>query len=144
LQSQTVNGDLFSIADFGHPFESVLSARAEGTGEGGTRLSFAIRMKRTMPAVFLTLLIATVWPGVWLTDSMIRSYFTGYSFHTWMWYLPLTIPCIPWFMWSASRKSRVSGEGDGLELIEKVAAVVEGKVEGRAAEPRPALVESSV
>ena len=59
-----------------------------------------------------------------MTDSMIRTYFSGYDIATWKWYLPLTAPFVPWAMWSAIRKSQVSARGQAAELVEKVRQIV--------------------
>lgn len=114
---------LFEITDFGTPFESVLKASALEE-RGVTRIRWELAVQRRLPVVFLIILIATVWPGVWLTDSMIRTYFSGYDIATWKWYLPLTAPFVPWAMWSAIRKSQVSAHGQAAELVEKVRQVV--------------------
>lgn len=113
---------LFTVTDFGGPFESVLEAAvAPGPSDAnGTRLEFSLRLKRGMIIVFVVVMVATVWPGVWLTDSMLRTYFTGYDFQTWMWYLPLTAPFVPWSVLSAVRKSRRSGREQAIEIIGKV------------------------
>lgn len=126
---------LFSIMDFGRPYESVLSATALREG-GHTRLSFAARPKPLMPMVMLLLLVATVWPGIWLTNSMLVSYFPGYAYQTWMWYLPLTVPMVPWVMWSSWRKSVRSAAIEGRELIGKVSQFIEGR--SAADQPQPA------
>ncbi|MFN7021364.1 MAG: hypothetical protein ACK4WH_08575 [Phycisphaerales bacterium] len=118
----------FAITDFAVPFEHVLVARAE-TGTDGTTLRFALRVKPTMPLVYLVVLVATVWPGVWLTDSMLRSYFTGYDWRTWMWYLPLTVPFVPLALASAWKKSRRSAAAEAAHLIAKVAGLIDGRTE---------------
>jgi hypothetical protein len=130
LMNASVPGAVFGISDFGHPFESVLQGHLS---EG--RISFTIRLKPLMPLVTLAILIATVWPGVWFTDSMLRTYFSGYQYQTWMWYLPLTIPTVPWVMWSTIKKSRVSARADAPELIEKVAIAIGGTVDPPAPVP---------
>ncbi|MCC6322343.1 MAG: hypothetical protein IT438_13010 [Phycisphaerales bacterium] len=130
------SGTLFELTDFARPFEHTLRATADRY-TGGTSLRFDIRPKPTLPVVYLIVLVVTVWPGVWLTNSMLRSYFTGYDWKTWMWYLPLTVPFIPLALVRAWRKSRHSAHAEALELIGKVAGAIEGQIEGAAAEIAP-------
>ena len=124
--ARTSGDTLFQLADFGTPFESVLDARATPTGSG-TTLTFSLRMKPLMPRVFLASLVLSVWPGVWLTDSMVRTYFTGYTINFWwtcVWYLPLTAPFVPVAMMQANKRSRASAHAEALALIAKVQEVV--------------------
>lgn len=116
-------GPLFTVTDFGTPFESVLEARQESTPTG-TDLAFTVRMKPRMAWLYGIVLVATVWPGVWVTDSMLKTYFPGTNLYTWWWYLPLTVPFVPLGLWSAVRKSRVSGLAEGREIIRKVRGVL--------------------
>lgn len=134
-ESSEAEGELFRIGDFGTPFEGVLSARySASAGEGGAgRLRFEARLKPIMPVVFAVVLAATVWPGVWLTDSLLHTYFGWYNIPTWWWYLPLTVPFCPWVLWVAVKRSRASADAEGRELIGKVAAILGGRVEGGAA-----------
>lgn len=89
-----------------------------------------------MAVVFGVILVLTVWPGVWLTDSMIRSYFTSYDYKTWMWYLPLTAPFVPWMMWSAWRRSRASALEEAVRLIERVRELTDGQTVAADGTPR--------
>lgn len=118
------SGSIFSIKDFGRPFESVLIAHAAASPSGDTRLTFTTRVQPLFPAIYLIALVASVWPGVWLTDSLIRTYFTGYTFNTYYWYLPLTVPFVPWGMWSAWKKSVHSARAEAHALVEKVRAAL--------------------
>jgi hypothetical protein len=124
---------LFRVKDFGGPFESVLTARADDAGAGppGTSLRFELRLRPVLAWVYLAVLVVTVWPGVWLTDSMLRTYFTGYDFQTWMWYLPLTVPFVPWAMWASIRKSRLRGREQAVEILHSIAKTLGGEIEGQ-------------
>lgn len=126
-------GVLFTITDFGTPFESVLVATAH-CAEGVTRVTFKVRLKPLMPAVFAAALVVTVWPGVWLTDSLLRTYSSWYmslpDWATYAWYLPLTAPfCPPAFM-AAVRRSRAAAAAEARELIDKVASLLGARTEG--------------
>lgn len=117
---------LFILTDFGTPFESILEARATPSGSGSI-LRFTPKLKPTMPWIFIATLVLSVWPGVWLTDSMIRTYFTSYSWSFWgtcAWYLPLTILPTPFAISSAFKKSRASAHKEALALIETIRSLV--------------------
>lgn len=125
-------GQVCRFEDFGTPFESemsVVSERAEPRGsESGTLLRFESRIRPRMPWVWGVVLALTVWPGVTLTDSLLRTYWTGYDYQTWMWYLPLTAPWVPPAMWSAWKKSKATGAAAARELIASIAQAVKGRV----------------
>lgn len=136
-------GLIFTVSDFGTPFESVLEGQARpmsGEGDaaasggavagGGCELSFAIRMKPKLAWVFGVVLVASVWPGVWLTDSMIRTYFPSYDYKTWMWYIPLTAPFVPLGLMQAIKKSRASAQIEAAEIIERIRTLVQGRSTG--------------
>lgn len=91
------NSTGFTVAAFGHPFDHVLRATISPTPSGST-ISCSISMALRMPLIMAVVVLLTIWPGVWLTDSMLKTYFTGYDFNTWLWYIPLTVLPIP-FMW---------------------------------------------
>lgn len=110
---------LFVLTDFGTPFESVLEGLARAQGAGCV-LTFRTRLKPLMPWVFTLMLVASVWPGVWLTDSLIRTYFPSYDIATWKWYIPLTAPFVPLAIWSAVKRSRAAGHAAAEELIRKI------------------------
>ncbi len=118
---------LFVISDFGTPFESIMAARAQSQ-VNGTELAFELRIKPTMPWLFAAMLVITVWPGVWLTHSMLQTYFPSWytiSFLlTCAWYLPLTVPFVPLGLLQAMRKSRTSARTEALDLIEKIRGLV--------------------
>jgi len=112
----------FTMTDFGKPFESVLTGTVtDDAGAGSSTVRFGIRMKRMLPIVFAVILIATVWPGLPLTDSMLKMYFSSYHIETWWWYLPLTVPFVPLAWRKAMRGSRETGKTEAAELVEKIA-----------------------
>lgn len=122
----------FELTDFGAPFESRLLGRAFASGEV-SRIAFdPPRLKPLFPWVFAVILVLTIWPGGWLTDSMIRSYWDWYSSRPWWvtyaWYMPLTVPFCPLAMRSALRKSRASARVEVAALAAKVAAATGGRI----------------
>lgn len=107
--------DLFEAQAFGHH----LDYRMLASHEPG-KLRFELRMARRVPAVLLVVLAVTIWPGVWLTDSMLKTYFDWYTIPTWIWYIPLTVIPVP-FMWRRMvRQSRAAAEESARELIERI------------------------
>ncbi len=87
----------FTVTAFGQPFDHTLRGRIS-PAEGGSSITFTLSMARKTPIIMAAIVLFTVWPGVWLTDSMLKTYFTSYEFVTWMWYIPLTVLPLP-FMW---------------------------------------------
>lgn len=123
------NGELFGAEELGHPFDYRLSVHAAGV-DGGTRLTWSMRMLPRMPAIFGAVLALSVWPGVWLTDSMLRAYFSGYDYRTWMWYLPVTVLPIPWMWRGFVRRSRESAARLRAELLDAVRMELHGEKAG--------------
>ncbi len=112
---------LFSVTDVGTPFEGRVLVHAARDGDS-TELRFESKLKPTLPAVFAILLLVTIWPGVWMTDSLLVTYFSWYRIETWWWYLPLTIPFVPFAWRKAIAMSRASILREALErrdLIEE-------------------------
>lgn len=96
------------------PFEYEILAEVEPEPESrGSRISLRTRRKPLFPAIFAVTLVITVWPGVWLTDSLLATYWGAYGqwtadmpWLTYAWYLPLTALPLPWLWASLVRKSR--------------------------------------
>lgn len=113
------DGVLFTTAAFGEPFDHRLEARA--SGEGATTLRYSLRVLSRLPAIYAAVIVFSIWPGVWLTDSMIRAYFDSYEFPTWAWYLPLTVLPLPPMLIRMVRRSRASATEHAAELAERIA-----------------------
>lgn len=125
---------LFRTDAWGTPFDSDLLATSE-SADAGTRLRFAVRLRRKMPALYAVILAVTVWPGVVVTDSMLRLWFEwynhltqiglfnigGFSWFTYAWYLPLTVLPLPWMWKGWMRRSRGTAHVSALEMIAKMA-----------------------
>lgn len=104
-----------------------------GGSDGTTRIGFDLLVKKKMPWVVAILLTVSIWPGVWITDSMLSIYFGWYPREFWktcVWYLPLTIIPIPWVWKAAMGRSRTEAEISARELIERIAVELGGVVEG--------------
>lgn len=125
-----LEGEAFRLDCDSIPFEheilgSVVSEPETQTA--GCRLKMSVRRKRLMPTVFAATLIFTVWPGVWLTDSLIATYWSTYGrwtestpWLTYAWYLPIAALPLPW-VWKAlvSKSAAMARES----AREQVAAV---------------------
>lgn len=85
----------------------------------GSRLTFELRLLKRMPAVAVAIVFLTLFPGLPLTDSMLRIYFSWYTIPTWWWYLPLTVLMIP-VMWKQFRASVVEARRDAAAIIRKI------------------------
>ncbi|MBX3390083.1 MAG: hypothetical protein KF691_11605 [Phycisphaeraceae bacterium] len=100
-------------------------------GTDGTRIEFGLVAKSRMPWIVGALLALSVFPGVWITDSMLSIYFDWYPKEFWktcVWYIPLTILPIPWVWKTAMNRSRAAAEHSSQELIERIAAALGGSV----------------
>jgi hypothetical protein len=118
----------FEIRDFGHPFESSLIASIENSGEKGVRITFDTKVRPLVPWIFAVALVLSIWPGIYLVDSMLHHTFSWYNIPTWWWYLPLSVPTSPWAFASAMKKSRHSATADARQLIQKVAGELKGRI----------------
>ncbi len=111
---------------FGQPFDRDLIVEASEAPIGSV-VRLHTRLRRKFPAIFILVAIFTVWPGVWLTDSLIQTYFTGASswiIKTWMWYLPLSIIPLPFAAKSMWRKSQHAAAEHFAEVQERIAQAV--------------------
>lgn len=126
-------GVLFRAAAFGSPFDGELIATVESAkGAGGaTRLRFQKRMLRLWPVGTAAVLVASVWPGVVLTESLIATLFVHSTLASWTpyWYLPLTVPFVPVVWWQVMGRSRKSIAESAHATVAKIAAELGGTVE---------------
>jgi len=124
---------LFSVAAFGTYFDRVLVGEADREGEG-THLRSRTVLPLKLPVAIGLVLALTVWPGVWLTDSMLATYWGWYGAQvarmgwlTYAWYLPLMLP-LPWMYKRALVRSNAASEASARELIGRVAGALDGRV----------------
>ena len=100
-------GALFTTLLFGAPFDRVMSTAAKQDGEMW-EYSFSVKMLPKMPLIFAAVTAFSIWPGVTLTHSFLRTYFTWYTIQTWWWYIPVTVLPLPWMGWKMVKKSEAS------------------------------------
>ncbi len=114
--------DLFRADAHSAPFDHDLIAR--GTPErAGTRLEFRLAMRRRIPALFGGAIVLTIFPGVWLTESMLSTYFSWYRLSIWWtmaWYIPLTVLPLPWALAAMVRRSRRAAREEALAIIARI------------------------
>lgn len=109
-------GDLFSFHGFGEPWDYEVRA----VPASDQRVEFRPRIIRKAPSIFAIICILSIWPGAWLTDSMLKAYFSGYSWNTYLWYLPLTILPIPPMacrMWTRSKAAARAHANDKVDML---------------------------
>lgn len=120
---------------FGQPFDRELLVDASDAAHGSV-VRLRTRLKRKTPIIFAVIAVLTVWPGVWLTDSLIQTYFPGaanWVVQTWMWYLPLAILPLPFAARSMWRKSQAAAAEHYAEIRERVAKAVGASMDASAA-----------
>jgi len=125
-----VNGELFSVAAFGEPIDYRLCVTARQSEPAACELHFSLRVTRKLPIIFWVIAALTVWPGVWLTESMLSTYWNWYaSLPTWItyaWYLPLAVLPLPWLWARMLRKSRAAADLHAREQITRIASETGG------------------
>ncbi|MGP1345723.1 MAG: hypothetical protein ACTS3F_03535 [Phycisphaerales bacterium] len=124
---------------FGSPYDrdliiTILPARAHQEGARhadpaaptGSTLRFESRLRRKFPAAVAIVMALAIWPGVWMTDSLLVSYFSWYPRAGWVtpaWYIPLTLLAIP-ALWKQYRKSESGAAVEAASVVDKIARLV--------------------
>ncbi|MFZ4575341.1 MAG: hypothetical protein ACOYN0_13145 [Phycisphaerales bacterium] len=122
--------DSFSSDLFGAPFDfELLAAVSPGPDGKGSLVRFAAKLKPKTPVIFWALTAFTIWPGEWMTDSMIRTYWPSYGINTWYWYLPLLVLPMPYFWFRMMKKSRLAAADHAQEVLGRVSNEIAGKLE---------------
>ena len=114
----------FEVLIFGHPYDRTLLAEVHEEDEGST-IAFTTKLRWKFPIIMIVLIAITIWPGVWLTDSMFETYFASYPWFgwpTWVWwviYEALVLIAIP-PLWKQYTKSERKTAVEARDLIEKI------------------------
>lgn len=121
---------LFSVLAFASPLDRRLVV-TDHAGDGITLLRFNLVLRPLFPLVFIVVAVTTIWPGVWITESMLESYFPGswIARYTWWWYIPLSVLPLPWAGISLWRKSSAEALASAHETIGNIAKEVGGSIE---------------
>lgn len=109
----------FLFTAFGEPLDYTVAVSAVPSG-GSTELKADGRLPAKMPMLIAFLTALSVWPGMYLTDSMLRTYFSWYSMPTWVWYLPLMVLPVPIFFWRSVKKSRAAAVQHAGEVLDTI------------------------
>jgi hypothetical protein len=110
---------------FGGIYDHEMLVRVVPAASGvGSDLGMRVRLLRKMPAAAIAILVLTVFPGMYLTDSMLSTYFEWYTIETWWWYMPLVALMLP-VMWKQYTQARAEAQREASELREKLGQLVE-------------------
>jgi len=116
----------FRVLVFGNPYDRELLGTIAPAGESSS-IELESRLLRKFPTIVIVVMVLALWPGVWLTDSMLATYFSWYPNNFWItaaWYLPLTLLCIP-VLWKQFSKSEAGCASETAELLKKIAAATD-------------------
>lgn len=124
----------FEVSAFGEPFDRRLVATMTADGTR-LRLDFRASLVARMPVIYALVIAVSIWPGVWLTHSMLATYWNWYGrwdqWVTWAWYMPLTIVPLFFVLPKMVRKSERACHEHAEEQIRKIAENVSGTIERR-------------
>lgn len=123
------NGVLFRAEAHGLTFDFDLLAR--GSAADTTALRFDLRIVPLTPLIAVVSVLLAAGPGLWLTHSMLETYFSWYRWSmgvTAAWYIPLTVLPAPLLLLRSLRHSREAAHKHAVETIERIAAEVDGRV----------------
>ena len=118
----------FRALVYGDPFDRELIGVIRDEREG-CMIDLELRLLKKTPSLAVALVVISIWPGVWLTDSLLRTYFDWYRFATWMWYLPVSVLPLPWAVRAIVRRSEAAAAESARELIERIRAAIDGHTE---------------
>lgn len=112
-------GTTFRASIFGEPYDRELIGAVEPKAGGGSIIRLRSRLLRKLPAIMIAVFILTVQPGLWLTDSMLKVYFSWYRIETWWWYLPLVLLSAP-VMWKQFKKSERTAAAEAALVVQAI------------------------
>ncbi|MEK6703566.1 MAG: hypothetical protein AABZ53_14995 [Planctomycetota bacterium] len=126
-QGDPRGGIAFSAAVWGAPFDRELHGTIQEQGDAGIEIRFTSPLLLKMPIIFAVVIAFSIWPGVWLTDSLIPGSW-GWP-PTWMWYLPLTILPLFYYLPRTWNKSVQAAWASTHETIAAIAKELDASVE---------------
>jgi hypothetical protein len=122
-------GALGCICDvFGAPFDRELRITIAPAASGGSELRFDTKLRPGFPLAAVVMMALALWPGVWLTDSLLVTYFSWYPRAAWFtpaWYLPLMLLCVPVLI-KQCRRSEAAAAAHTGEVLDKLARLAQG------------------
>ena len=118
------SGDSFRVDCNAVPFEYRLIGQIEDRKGVGSVVRLRLVRRKLMPIIFVIVIALSIWPGVWLTDSIMGVYWSAYSgwsaampWLTYAWYLPITVLPLPWMWRSFVRKSQSQAGESATKLL---------------------------
>jgi hypothetical protein len=114
----------FVIRELGGPFEYRLECHARAHGER-TEIECHLRREWRMPLIYAAVIAFSIWPGVWLTDSLLKSYFPTRELYTYYWYLALAIIPTPWIWRGTERRSLAAARAHAQESADALRAALD-------------------
>ena len=121
--------DGFEVTALGTHFDHRVRCAVGQTNEGSVIHGRGERPWRPI-AVVWAIVILTLWPGVWITHSMLVTWFGWYRLELWgtaAWYVPLTLLAIPAVL-KVQRASDVASWAHAHETLDLIARVCDGDV----------------
>lgn len=118
-------GECFRVEVGSHPFDHEIVGELSPDSRS---LRLRIRLLPRLPLIYAVLIVLSVWPGLWITDSMLTTYFGWYRLGLWWtaaWYIPLTVLPLPWMLVSMLRRSRVDAGERAALLVAEIARVLD-------------------
>lgn len=112
-------GASFRASIFGEPYDRELVGVVEAKAGGGSLIRMRSRLLKKLPAIMISVFVLTIQPGLWLTDSMLRLYFSWYRIDTWWWYLPLVLLSAP-VMWKQFKKSERTAASEAALVVQAI------------------------
>lgn len=119
------DGSSFTLLTPAGIYDHHLTCRVDAA-EGGSRLTLSLAIGKRTPMIAIALVVLTFFPGLYLTDSMLTTYFEWYTIQTWWWYVPMAILMIP-VLW---KQYKASGEAARAEAT-RIAADLTKELGGR-------------
>lgn len=124
-------GHIFRVLCFGQPYDKELIGSVAPCADRGRGacVRFQTRLLRKLPTIVIVVMVVTIWPGVWITHSLIAAYFYRYWDSAWAtaaWYIPLCLIAIP-ALWRQYRRSLAAADEHAREIAHGIANVLEAQ-----------------
>ncbi len=94
-----------------------------GDPAGHSCVTFDLRLRRRLPIIMVVVVLISFWPGLPLTDTMLRQSFLSYNelpIETWWWYLPLMVISLP-ALWKQFRVAQRRAGEEARRVIATIA-----------------------
>jgi hypothetical protein len=124
-------GHVFRVLAFGQPYDKeLIGSVAQAPGrERGSSVRFSVRLLKKLPVVVVVVMALSIWPGVWVTHSLLITYFESYPQALWItsaWYIPLCLIAIP-ALWKQYKRSIAEADKHAQETAAAIGRVIEAE-----------------